>query len=146
MKLITHLYLVSSSRMRGAIPQLPQYAFMAWCSVEKNTWTNLPLPLLLTLRGTATVGGSLKEWKMKLASEARQHRCWVILSLCEKNVLRKILGSKTEEVAGKWGKIHDEELHSLWPITSGSLGWTGHKARVSYNKWIQNLSRKIWRE
>jgi len=22
--------------MRGAIPQLPQYAFMAWCSVKKK--------------------------------------------------------------------------------------------------------------
>jgi hypothetical protein len=31
--------------MRGTIIQLPQYAFMAWCSVKKKTGTNLPLPL-----------------------------------------------------------------------------------------------------
>jgi hypothetical protein len=30
--------------MRGVILPLPQYAFMAWCSVKKNTGTNLPLP------------------------------------------------------------------------------------------------------
>jgi hypothetical protein len=30
--------------MRGAIPPLPQYASMAWCSV-KSTGTTLPLPL-----------------------------------------------------------------------------------------------------
>jgi hypothetical protein len=33
-KLTTHLYLVLRSRMHGAIPLLPQYAFMAWCSVK----------------------------------------------------------------------------------------------------------------
>jgi hypothetical protein len=30
--------------MSGAIPPLPQYAFMAWCSI-KNTGTTLLLPL-----------------------------------------------------------------------------------------------------
>jgi len=34
-KLTTHLHLVPRSRMCGAIPSLPQYAFMAWCSVTK---------------------------------------------------------------------------------------------------------------
>jgi hypothetical protein len=34
-KLTTHLHLVPTSRMRGgAIPPLPQYAFMALCSVK----------------------------------------------------------------------------------------------------------------
>jgi hypothetical protein len=33
-KLTTQLHLVPRSRMCGAIPPLPQYAFMAWCSVE----------------------------------------------------------------------------------------------------------------
>jgi hypothetical protein len=32
-KLTTHLHLVPS-RMRGAIPPLPQYVFMAWCLVQ----------------------------------------------------------------------------------------------------------------
>jgi hypothetical protein len=33
-KLTTHLHLAPRSRMRGAIPPLPQYDFMAWCSVN----------------------------------------------------------------------------------------------------------------
>jgi hypothetical protein len=33
-KLTTHLNLVLRSRMYGAIPPLPQYAFMAWCPVK----------------------------------------------------------------------------------------------------------------
>jgi hypothetical protein len=37
--------------MRGTTPQLPQYAFMAWCSVKKrSTGTTLPLPLHIPLR------------------------------------------------------------------------------------------------
>jgi len=33
-KLTTHLHLVPGSRKSGAIPPLPQYVFMAWCSVK----------------------------------------------------------------------------------------------------------------
>jgi len=33
-KLTTHLHLVPKSRMHGAIPALPQYAFMARCWVK----------------------------------------------------------------------------------------------------------------
>jgi hypothetical protein len=39
--------------MRGAIPQLPQYVFMAWGSVQKSTGTTLPLPLPLPLPFTS---------------------------------------------------------------------------------------------
>jgi hypothetical protein len=35
-KLITHLHLVPSSRMRGAIPPSSQYGFTAWCSVKSK--------------------------------------------------------------------------------------------------------------
>jgi hypothetical protein len=29
--------------MRGIIPPLPQYAFMAWCSVKENTGTTFDM-------------------------------------------------------------------------------------------------------
>jgi hypothetical protein len=44
-KLTTHLHLVPRWRIRGSIPALPQYAFMAWCSVKKSTETTLPYPI-----------------------------------------------------------------------------------------------------
>jgi len=31
-----HFHLVLRSRMHGAIPPLPQYVFMAWCSVKAH--------------------------------------------------------------------------------------------------------------
>jgi hypothetical protein len=38
--------------MSAAIHPLPQYAFMAWCSVKESTGTtlHLPLPLPFTFR------------------------------------------------------------------------------------------------
>jgi hypothetical protein len=38
MKLTIHPYLVSSVRMRGTIPPLPQYVFMAWCLVRERIY------------------------------------------------------------------------------------------------------------
>jgi hypothetical protein len=32
--------------MSGAVPPIPRYAFMAWCSVKKSTGTALVLPVL----------------------------------------------------------------------------------------------------
>jgi hypothetical protein len=32
----------------------------------------------------------------------------------EKRVLRRIFGSKRDEVKGSWGKLHNEELHKLY--------------------------------
>jgi hypothetical protein len=45
-KLTTHFHLVVRSRMRGAIPPIRLYVFMAWCSVKhrdcsSNKSTNL---------------------------------------------------------------------------------------------------------
>jgi hypothetical protein len=38
------------------------------------------------------------------------------LRVCENSenrVLRRIFGSKTEEIGGGWGRLHNEELHNL---------------------------------
>jgi hypothetical protein len=33
----------------------------------------------------------------------------------ENRVLSKILGSKGDEIKGEWRKLHNEELHSMYP-------------------------------
>jgi hypothetical protein len=44
-KLTTHLHLVLRSRMCGAIPPLPQYTFIAWCSIKAHgQFDLLPYP------------------------------------------------------------------------------------------------------
>jgi hypothetical protein len=49
----------------------------------------------------------------------------------------RIFGPRREEVSGSWGRLHAEELHSLYTspiivgvIKSRRLRWTGHIARM----------------
>ena len=45
-------------------------------------------------------------WSLTLREERR-------LRMSEKRVLRRIFGSKRDEVTGEWRKIHNEELNDL---------------------------------
>jgi hypothetical protein len=55
------------------------------------------------------------------------------LKVFENRVLRRIFGPKTDKVTGGWRKLHNEELHNLYPyphiikmIKSRMMRWTGH--------------------
>jgi hypothetical protein len=57
------------------------------------------------------------------------------LRVSENRELRRIFGPKTEE-DGSWGKLHNDELHSLYSspnivrvIISRRMRWVGHVAR-----------------
>jgi hypothetical protein len=50
----------------------------------------------------------------------------------ENRLLRRIFGPKRKEVAGGWGRLHNEELHNLYAsqnvvrvIKSRRMRWTG---------------------
>jgi hypothetical protein len=52
-------------------------------------------------------------------------------------VLRRIFGSKRQEVAGGWRRLHNEELHNLYAslyitkhIKSRRMRWEGYVARM----------------
>ena len=54
----------------------------------------------------------------------------------ENRVMRRIFGSKRDEVTGEWRKLHNEELNDLyysrnivWVIKS-RMRWAGHVARM----------------
>jgi hypothetical protein len=58
----------------------------------------------------------------------------------ENRVLRRIFGSKRDEVTGAWIKLQNEELHNLYTspsiirmIKSRRMRWAGHVARM----WIR---------
>jgi hypothetical protein len=38
----------------------------------------------------------------------------------ENRVLRRIFGSRRDEVTGDWRKLHNEELHNLYPLPNTS--------------------------
>jgi hypothetical protein len=70
----THLHLVPRSRMRGVIPRLPRYAFMAWCLVK----TQGQLYLYLTKRNIycRNVGPSDRAVKGTCSCTARTLGSW----------------------------------------------------------------------
>jgi hypothetical protein len=58
------------------------------------------------------------------------------LRVFEISVLRRIFGSKRNEIMGDWRKLHNEELHNLYSlpsiirmVKSGRMRWTGYVVR-----------------
>jgi hypothetical protein len=73
-------------------------------------------------------------WSLALGEERR-------LRVFENRVLRRIFGSKRNEVTGKWRRLHNEELYALYsspniiPVNkSRRLRWAGHVARKGERK------------
>jgi hypothetical protein len=59
------------------------------------------------------------------------------LKVYENRVLKRISGPKRDEVTGEWRKLHNEELHNLYPfpniirqITSRRMRWAGNVAHT----------------
>ena len=76
------------------------------------------------------------------------------LRVFENRVLRRITGSKRNEVTGEWRKLRNEELNDLYNspniirvIKSRRLRWAGHVARMGerrglYRVWWENLRER----
>jgi hypothetical protein len=68
-------------------------------------------------------------WSLTLRKEHR-------LKVFENRVLRRIFGPKSDEVAGEWRKLHNEELNDLYSspsiirIIKARRRWAGHVARM----------------
>jgi hypothetical protein len=69
-------------------------------------------------------------WSLTLREEHR-------LRVFENRVVRKIFGPKRDEVAGKWRKLHNEQLHDLYfspsiirIIKERRMRWAGNVARM----------------
>jgi len=72
----------------------------------------------------------------------------------ENRVLRRMLGLRRDEVAGKWRKLHNEELNDLYSssnivrvIKSRKMRWAGHvtimvEIRVVYRVLVGRLEGK----
>jgi hypothetical protein len=67
------------------------------------------------------------------------------LRVFENRVLRRIFGPKTDEVTGKWRKLHNEELNDLyspnivWVIKSRRKRWTRHVARMGAKRGVHRV-------
>jgi hypothetical protein len=78
-------------------------------------------------------------WSLNLREEHR-------LRASENRVLRRIFGPKVEE-DGSWRKLHNDELHNLYPspnivrvIKSRRMRWAGHVARMGQGRGVHRIS------
>jgi hypothetical protein len=74
-------------------------------------------------------------------TSGKEHR----LRAFENRVLRRIFGPKREE-HGSWGKLHNDELHSLYSssnivrvIKSKRMRWAGHVARMGEGRGVYKV-------
>ena len=78
-------------------------------------------------------------WSLKLREERR-------LRVFENRVLRRIFGSRRDEVRGEWRKLHNEELNDLYcshiivrVIKSRRTRLAGHVARMEEERRIEGF-------
>jgi hypothetical protein len=81
--------------------------------------------LLVVLYGCET-------WSLKLKEESKPR-------VFENRVLRRIFGTKWDEVTGEWRKLHNEELNDFYcspnilrVIKSRRMRWAGHVSRMGW--------------
>jgi hypothetical protein len=67
----------------------------------------------------------------------------------ENRMLKKIFGPKRAEVAGEWRKIHNEELHDLYPSPTivrvnkqRRIRWARHVARIGRGEVCRGFGEK----
>ena len=63
--------------------------------------------------------------------------------MLENRVLRRVFGSKRDEVTGEWIKLHNEELSDLYSlpnivqvVKSRRIRWAGHVARMGEGRGV----------
>ena len=72
-----------------------------------NVFKNLKIKIHSTIILSVVLCGS-ETWSLTLREKRR-------LRMFEYRVLRRIFGSKRDEVTGEWRKLHNEELNYLIP-------------------------------
>jgi hypothetical protein len=68
------------------------------------------------------------------------------LRVFENRVVRRIFGRKRDGVTRRWRKLHNKELHDLYPspsiiriIKSRRMRWAGHVARIGEERNVHRL-------
>ena len=64
----------------------------------------------------------------------------------DNRVLRRVFGSKRDEVTGEWRKLHNEELRDLYSLSnivrvvkSRRMSWAGHEAHMGEGRVVHRV-------
>jgi hypothetical protein len=78
-------------------------------------------------------------WSLTLGEEGR-------VKMFENRVMKRIFGSKRDEVTGVWRKVHNEELNDLYSspnifrvIKSRRMKWAGYVAYMGGSKCVYRI-------
>jgi len=78
-------------------------------------------------------------WSLTLREECR-------LRGFENRVLRRVFGSKRDEVTGEWRQLHNEELRDLYSlpnivlvVKSRRMRWVGHVAHMGEGRGVHRV-------
>ena len=90
-------------------------------NLKIEVYRNIILPVVLY---------GCETWSLTLREERR-------LRMCENRMLRRVFGSKRDEVTGEWRKLHNEELRDLYSlpnivrvVKSRRMRWAWHVALI----------------
>ena len=78
-------------------------------------------------------------WSLALREERR-------LRVFENRVLRRVFGSKRDEVTGEWRKLYNEKLRDLYSLPNivrvvrlRRMRWAGHVARMGEGRGVHRV-------
>ena len=116
-------------RPKAAIFRLSQLQFCSYIYCSGLLYKNLKIKIYITCIILTVVLYGCETWSLKLREERR-------LGVFENRVLRRIFGSKRNEVREDWRKLHNEELNNFYcapnifgVIKSRRMRWAGHVVR-----------------
>ena len=99
---------------------------------------NLKIKIYRTIISPVVLCGC-ETWSLALREERRPR-------VFENRVLRRIFGSKMDEVTGEWRKLHNEQLNDLYTspnivrvMKSRRMRWTGHVARTDEGRGVYRV-------
>jgi hypothetical protein len=100
------------------------------CNFHTAIRTTKLIKLYYILKNVPLVLYGCETWSLTLKEERR-------LRVFENRMLRRIFGPRSDEVTGKWRKLHNEKLNDLysspnivWVIKSRRMRWVGHISRM----------------